>query len=43
VLTFIGLGVIGLGIVWQRHEETITSTLRGLLPHPMRELLARRQ
>jgi hypothetical protein len=43
VLTFIGLGVIGLGLVWQRHEGTITTTLRGLLPAPMRELLERRQ
>jgi len=43
VLTFIGLGVIGLGLVWQRHEGTITTTLRGLLPAPMRDLLERRQ
>jgi hypothetical protein len=43
VLTFIGLGVIGLGLVWQRHEGTITTTLRGMLPAPMRDLLERRQ
>lgn len=42
-LTIIGLGVIYLGIVWQRHEEMITNRLRGLLPLPMRELLDRRQ
>jgi len=43
VLTLIGLGVIGLGIVWQRHENTMTTRLRGLLARPIRELLERRQ
>lgn len=42
VLTVIGLGLIYLGIVWQRHEETISSKLRGLLPLPVRELVERR-
>jgi hypothetical protein len=42
LLTCIGFGVIGLGLVWQRHEGTITSTLRRLLPQPMRNLLERR-
>lgn len=42
VLTFIGLGIIYLGIIWQRHEETISSKLRGLLPLPIRELVERR-
>lgn len=42
VLTTIGLGVIYLGIVWQRHEEKISNRLRGLLPLPMRELIERR-
>jgi hypothetical protein len=42
VLTLIGLGVIYLGVVWQRHEETISATLRGLLPLPMRELIENR-
>lgn len=42
VLTILGLGVIYLGILWQRHEETIASRLRGLLPVPMRELIERR-
>jgi len=42
VLTILGLGVIYLGILWQRHEETIASRLRGLLPAPLRELLERR-
>lgn len=42
MLTLIGLGIIYLGIVWQRHEDTISRTLRGLLPGPVRELVARR-
>lgn len=43
ILTGIGLGVIYVGIIWQRHEEAITKTLRGFLPVPMRELIERRQ
>jgi len=43
VLTAIGLGVIYLGIVWQRHEQGISSRLRALLPVPIRELVERRQ
>lgn len=43
VLTLIGLGVIYLGIIWQRHEETISLQLRGILPLPLRELIERRQ
>lgn len=39
VLTFIGLGVIALGVVWQRHEAGVGARLRGLLPAPLRELL----
>jgi hypothetical protein len=39
VLTLIGLGVIYLGILWQRREEEISRRLRGLLPVPMRELI----
>lgn len=42
VLTIIGLGIVYLGIVWQRHEEMISRRLRGLLPPPVRELLERR-
>lgn len=42
ILTIIGLGVIYLGIVWQRHEETISSSLRELLPFQMRELIEKR-
>lgn len=43
VLTLIGLGVIYVGIVWQRHEESISRTLRGLLPLPLRELIDNRR
>jgi hypothetical protein len=42
VLTLIGLGVIYLGIVWQRHEQEISGKLRELLPLPLRELIERR-
>jgi hypothetical protein len=42
VLTIMGLVVICLGIVWQRHEEAISNRLRGLLPLPLRELIERR-
>jgi hypothetical protein len=42
-LTAIGLGVIGLGILWQRHEARLATRLRVLLPRPLRELVERRQ
>lgn len=42
-LTAIGLGVIGLGILWQRHEPRVTARLHALLPAPLRELLQQRQ
>lgn len=42
VLTVIGLGVIYIGILWQRHEQTISGKLRGLLPMSIRELMERR-
>lgn len=42
VLTVIGLGVIYIGILWQRHEQTISGKLRGLLPRSIRELMERR-
>ncbi|MCL2022531.1 MAG: DUF2157 domain-containing protein [Betaproteobacteria bacterium] len=42
VLTIIGLGVIYLGILWQRHEQDISSRLRALLPVPLQELVERR-
>jgi hypothetical protein len=43
VLTLIGLGVIYLGVVWQRREAAISTSLRGLLPLQLRELIEKRQ
>ena len=42
VLTAIGLGIIYLGIFWQRHEQDTSSRLRAFLPAPLRELVERR-
>ena len=39
-LTGIGLGIIFLGILWQKHEKAITRKSQSLLPVPLRELLA---
>lgn len=41
-LTAIGLGIVYLGIVWQRREAHITRALRARLPAPLQALLARR-
>lgn len=41
-LTAIGLGVIYLGILWQRHENAISTRLRELLPQALRELMEKR-
>lgn len=38
-LTAIGLGIIYIGILWQKHEQTITQKSRLLLPAALRELL----
>ncbi len=38
-LTAIGLIVIYLGILWQKHEKTITTKTRNILPIQIRELL----
>jgi len=40
-LTLIGLAVIFIGIVWQRHEEALTARMRAMLPSPLQELIAR--
>jgi hypothetical protein len=40
-LSLIGLGVIGLGLVWQRHEAVWTARLRAPLPPAWQDLLAR--
>jgi hypothetical protein len=41
-LSAIGLMVIGLGILWQRHEAAVATRLRSLLPLPLRQLIERR-
>ncbi|MXR70072.1 DUF2157 domain-containing protein [Shewanella insulae] len=38
-LSLIGLGVVYLGVLWQKHEKAITEKSRALLPAPLRELL----
>lgn len=43
VLTAIGLGVIYLGILWQRNERAIGERLRSHLPPALRELVERHQ
>src|SRR5262245_16037492 len=39
-LVALGLAIVWLGVLWQRHEARWTERLRGLLPAPLRELLS---
>ena len=39
VLTAMGLGIIYLGIVWQKYERSITNKVRAWLPIGLREML----
>lgn len=39
LLTLIGLGVIGLGLVYQKHREKLSASLRGNLPERLLALL----
>jgi len=39
LLTLIGLGVIGLGLVYQKHREKLSASLRGNLPERLLTLL----
>jgi hypothetical protein len=41
-LTAIGLGIIYLGLLWQKNEKEITQRVRSCLPLPLRELLVER-
>jgi len=41
-LTAIGLGVVYLGVVWQKNESKITKKARAVLPNALKELLERR-
>lgn len=43
VLSLIGLGIIWLGLLWQRHERQIQQQLQRHLPLAWRELLAQRR
>ena len=38
-LTAIGLAIVYLGILWQKHEKSIADKARTLLPESLRELL----
>lgn len=40
-LTVIGLGIVLLGIVWQRHEARVAARVRGWLPLPAQAFLQR--
>lgn len=42
VLTVIGLAIIYLGILWQKHEASLTLKIRSILPKPLQELLQAR-
>ena len=42
-LTLIGLGIVYLGIVWQRNEEALGERLRSLLPAALSALIVKRQ
>lgn len=38
-MTAMGLGVIYLGVLWQKNEQVITEKMRSRLSSPLRELL----
>ncbi len=42
VLSLIGVGIVGLGVLWQRHEHALTKRLHAQLPPALRELLEAR-
>jgi hypothetical protein len=41
VVAFIGIGIIFAGVQWQRHERRLNAAILGVLPGPVRELVAR--
>lgn len=41
-LSALGLGIIYLGIYWQKHEAALTQSLRGKLPLAVQELISQR-
>ncbi|BCA95458.1 hypothetical protein TUM19329_18190 [Legionella antarctica] len=42
-LTFLGFVIVGLGILWQKHEQEMTNKMRSILPKPLKELLETRE
>jgi len=42
-LTLIGLGIIYVGIVWQKYKSALSHKLRSMLPDSLRELIESRQ
>ncbi|MCB1644631.1 MAG: DUF2157 domain-containing protein [Pseudomonadales bacterium] len=42
-LTIIGLAIVYLGIIWQRHEADLTRSARRFLPLPLQKLLESRE
>ncbi len=41
-LSLVGLGIVWLGVLWQRHERELAGSLRACLPQSLRELIDRR-
>ena len=41
VVAFVGIGIIFAGVQWQRHEERLNAAILGVLPGPLRDLVAR--
>lgn len=40
-LAALGLGIVFLGVQWQRHERTLNARILGLLPGPVQDLVER--
>ncbi len=43
VLTALGLAIIYLGILWQKNEERMTRSLRGIFPEKIQQLLEKKE
>lgn len=41
-LTLLGVAIVYLGILWQKHEVAMTHKMRSILPQPLKELLEAR-
>jgi hypothetical protein len=42
-LTLIGIGIIYLGVIWQKSEARLTQKLRSYIPKPLKDLLEARE